>query len=147
MVFQWVLTSKGLNMTLTIIRGIPGSGKSTYATYLNGEHVESDMYFLKEGKYKFDGSKIKAAHQWCRNTVQKLLAEGTDVVVSNTFTQLWEMKAYLDMAKNFNVPVKVIKVIGNFQNIHGVPDHVLEKMKARWQDYPGEEIVINSKKE
>ncbi len=52
--------------TLYIVRGIPGSGKSTFAKTLGGQHYEADMFFIDEnGVYNFDFTKIKDAHQWC----------------------------------------------------------------------------------
>ena len=39
---------------LIIIRGLPGSGKSTFAKSLNCTHFETDMYFTdSEGNYNF----------------------------------------------------------------------------------------------
>ena len=54
---------------LVICRGICGAGKSTFAKTLGGKHYEADMYFIDpiSGEYKFDGSKIKLAHEWCQN--------------------------------------------------------------------------------
>ena len=43
---------------LYIVRGIPGSGKSTFAKTLGGIHIEADQYFVDgDGNYNFDGSK------------------------------------------------------------------------------------------
>ncbi len=83
---------------LYIVRGIPGSGKSTFAKSLGGTHFETDMFFMKDGEYKFDISKIKEAHKWCQDSVYTaMLLNHTAllnnvIVVSNTFTQEWEMK-------------------------------------------------------
>ena len=56
---------------LYIVRGIPGSGKSTFAKTLGGQHFEADMYFIDEsGNYKFDITEIKLAHEWCQGMVK-----------------------------------------------------------------------------
>lgn len=135
---------------LVLIRGLCGAGKSTLAkTFVaNGyQHFEADMYFVNDrtGKYKFDQSLIGNAHLWCQQHTKKELNEGNSVVVSNTFTTRKELKEYLNMAQHIGVPVRVIKVIGNFQNVHGVPEDVLQKMRDRWQDFEGEEVVDNTK--
>lgn len=48
---------------LTLIRGLPGSGKSTMAKFIAGDtdavHLEADMYFIKDGEYKFEQTQIK----------------------------------------------------------------------------------------
>jgi predicted kinase len=90
---------------LFLLRGLPGSGKTTLANQLGGSLVEADRYFMEYGDYKFDASKLKEAHAWCREQVQNWMetnGRGFDVpriVVSNTFTQEWEMKPYYDLAK------------------------------------------------
>ena len=53
--------------TLYLLRGLPGSGKSTLAKSIGGIHIEADQYFMEDGEYKFDGSKIKLAHNYCQS--------------------------------------------------------------------------------
>ena len=119
---------------LYICRGIPGSGKSTYAKKLGCFHIEADMYFECQGKYIFDPRRLSAAHVWCNETVKKALKTGMDVVVSNTFTQLWEIKPYIKYANKYKFPFKIIEMHGEFQDVHGVPPEKKELMKNRWQD-------------
>lgn len=120
---------------LVLIRGLPGSGKSTLAKSLSGYvHFEADMYFMDDDEYKFDPALIAEAHRWCQRAT-RLALKTTSVVVSNTFTQKWEMQPYFDMAAELGVPVRVIEATGNFKNIHGVPDAAIERMRARWEEF------------
>lgn len=121
---------------LVIIRGLPGSGKSTLARSMKGfSHYEADTYFLdEEGDYHYDKSMIKEAHEWCRKSVSEALASGKNVVVSNTFTRIFEMTPYFDLAARFNIKPMIIKMEGNFGNIHNVPEEVIRIMKQRWED-------------
>ena len=122
-------------MSLILVRGLPGSGKSTYAASLSGyRHFETDMFFEKKDGYKFDPEQLGQAHMWCQKIVKHELQMGANVVVSNTFTQRWEMQPYLDMAKEFNVPVDIVVMRGNYKSIHNVPDQAIERMRARWED-------------
>ena len=43
---------------LFLLRGLPGSGKTTLAKSLGGMHIEADNYFMVDGEYKFDASKL-----------------------------------------------------------------------------------------
>jgi len=75
---------------LILIRGLSGSGKSTLAKQMKGVvHFEADMFFMKDGKYCYEPSRIKDAHAWCQSKTLRALRSGKDTVVSNTFTCLW----------------------------------------------------------
>ena len=126
---------------LYIVRGIPGSGKSTFAKSLGGTHFESDMFFMVDGEYKFDFTKLKEAHKWCQDRVGNAMilnitANLNDViVVSNTFTQEWEMEHYFKLAKTYGYKVFSIIVENRHEgtNVHGVPEEKVEQMKNRFE--------------
>ena len=126
-----------MEKVLYIVRGIPGSGKSTFAKTLGGQHYEADMYFIdEEGNYNFDGSKIKDAHQWCQSFVETdMLLEYPKIVVSNTFTQEWEMEPYFKLAKEYGYTVFTIVVENRHGGVnqHGVPEDKLEQMRNRFE--------------
>jgi predicted kinase len=125
-------------MELIIVRGLPGSGKSTFTKSLGGEHIEADMFFVdrETGEYKFEATKLKLAHNWCAIQVQKAMVEDEPkIIVSNTFTQEWEMKTYYDLAKMHGYRVFSIIVENRHGGIneHNVPEEKLEQMKHRFQ--------------
>jgi predicted kinase len=121
---------------LYIVRGIPGSGKSTFANSLDCPVFEADMYFMNDGEYKFDVSKIKLAHNWCKLRVEHSMEDDFQkIAVSNTFTQEWEMEAYYKMAKQYGYTVFSV-IIENRHggvNEHGVPEDKLKMMKDRFE--------------
>ena len=94
---------------LIIIRGIPGSGKSTMAKKMVAEgqadtHWETDMFFLNErGEYIFNRNQLSDAHRKCQEKVRQDLEYNRRVIVSNTFVKKWEMQPYIDMAKELDV--------------------------------------------
>jgi predicted kinase len=131
---------------LILVRGISGSGKTTYAKKLIKDdptlsHYEADMYFSQDGEYKFVPSKLKEAHAWCFAETEIDLLFGKSVIVSNTFTQKWEIQPYIELGKKMKAEVIIKKATGNYQNVHGVPVETLDKMKARWEDLDGEECI------
>lgn len=115
---------------LVLIRGLPGSGKTTMAkAMVDHVHVEADQFFDVDGVYRFDRSRICLAHEWCQSETRAALSRTLDVVVSNTFTEMWELEPYLRMADN----VRIIETVGRWQNVHGVPEHAVHLMRQRWE--------------
>jgi len=127
--------------TLILLRGLPGSGKSTLAKMLVGDkdycHKEADMFFVdRDGNYKFRPAEIKDAHRWCQEEVDFLMRyEHSPVVVSNTFTQEWEMSAYNELAEKHGYRVHSIIVENrhNGVNEHGCPAEKVKEMKDRFE--------------
>ncbi len=125
---------------LTLIRGLPGSGKSTFAKMLINAgvakyHLEADMYFIDAaGNYVWSASKIKEAHKWCLENTMNALIFGDDVVVSNTFTTFKEIEPYISAAKALGARYDIITQTDTFQNVHNVPAETLARMAARFED-------------
>jgi predicted kinase len=127
---------------LFLLRGLPGSGKSTLAKSLGGIKLEADQYFEDaDGNYVFDASKLKNAHNYCQSQCRAWMkTDGKQVnadriVISNTFTQEWEMQSYYDMANEYGYRVYSIIVENRHGGVneHGVPTEKLEQMKNRFE--------------
>lgn len=129
---------------LIIIRGVPGSGKTTIAKSVpNAVICEADSFMIDvyTGNYRFDPNKLRDCHRLCLERARQALEVKRTVVVSNTSIRLWELEPYLALAAHFNVPVHVFRAAGNYQNIHGVTANVIARMRANYEPYPGEIIV------
>jgi energy-coupling factor transporter ATP-binding protein EcfA2 len=133
---------------LFLLRGLPGSGKSTLANSIGGVWVEADQYFINpDGDYVFDASKLKYAHKWCQDTVEhsmvwesgvemeEVTGGSSRIVVSNTFTQEWEMQPYFDLAEKYGYRVYSLIVENRHGGVneHGVPEEKLVQMKNRFE--------------
>ena len=126
---------------LFLLRGLPGSGKSTLAKSLDGIHVEADQFFMVGGEYKFDASKLREAHNSCLTRVKSYMyifsgnPKSERIIVSNTFTQEWEMEAYYKLAEQYGYKVFSIIVENRHEGVnqHGVPADKLEQMKNRFE--------------
>lgn len=131
---------------IILIRGVPGSGKSTYAKKLmktmdNVVHFEADMYFDRDGEYKWKPEDVPKSHAWCFEQAQKAVEDGKNVIISNTFTRLWELAKYISLAEEYKKTHELVvyKMDNEFKNIHNVPEETLKKMKDRFEPYKGEE--------
>ena len=73
---------------LIILRGLPSSGKSSFALLLNTKAICcADDYFIHKGKYLWKPQKISKAHEWCQRKCKRFMEVGAErIVISNTNT-------------------------------------------------------------
>lgn len=124
--------------SLILVRGLCGSGKSTLAKKILGNgflkaHFEADMYFMGPMGYNWVAAEVGKAHTWCQNETRTQLINGIDVVVSNTFTIISELRPYFEIAQSCGIVPQVITCQNEYGNVHNVPQETLDKMKKRFQ--------------
>ncbi len=131
---------------LILVRGIPGSGKTTYVknNYPDFEHYEADMFFEdSDGNYKYDSLLIKTAHEWCYSNVVRCIYHNRDVVVSNTFVERWSMDRYIQLVEeNQYLDFHIVELHTSYGSIHDVPENVVQRMKDKWYTFPSETDTI-----
>lgn len=126
-----------MKQNLILVRGIPGSGKSTFAKHIskNGIIFEADMFFLDNGEYKFDISKIHLAHRWCFKNVEKALESGCEeVIVSNTFVKESQLNRYIKLGKKYNCIITsiIVETRHDGTSVHNVPEETIIDMKTKF---------------
>lgn len=125
---------------LLVFRGPPGSGKSTAARVAEADLgftlVEADMYFMHDGTYRFAPEKLPTAHAWCLGEVIRLLKEGRDVAVANTFVRVCDFTPYLQAALDLGCTFEVIECRGTWTNVHAVPVDLVRRMRVEMEPFP-----------
>lgn len=131
--------------TLTLIRGLPGSGKSTYAKqHFDCLILENDMWHVEDGQYTWTKDKLQAALKWVYKTAELMLENGKDVCIANTFTRRAFVNNYKLLAEKHHARFNVIRLETEFKSVHAVPDEVVESMRDSFEDWPSE-VVISQK--
>lgn len=124
-------------MNCFILRGVSGSGKSTFASTLasNMDAVvcTADDFFYENGHYKFDADKLADAHEQCQQKFLDALKEKKNVIVANTNTWEKEFSFYINEARRAKYRVFSLVVENRHGNksVHNVPSKTLEKQKVR----------------
>jgi hypothetical protein len=150
-----------------LVRGIPGSGKTTlvdaivnlffddpeHPSFWGSEriaHFSADCYMVKDdGTYAFDSKRLSECHRACfRNFGSSLFGALGDpgsmldvVLVHNTFTQKREMDPYLSCCRGTGKHLIVVNCEGGWNNVHGVPSDKVEAMRNRMEPLEGEIIL------
>lgn len=153
-----------IKKTVILVRGIPGSGKSTHIKRLLQQYASeglliqdvtvcsADDYFtvqtgLGQPEYRFDPTKLAIAHTKCFARFLDAVCCDDDVkvvIVDNTFIHQWEMQNYIKMAhfNEFHVEMHELRVntIEELnrcvaRNVHGVPADVIARMAMEFEPY------------
>ena len=131
-------------MKVYVMSGLPGSGKSTLARKLAGENglvLSADDYFMVDGEYRFDPTKIGEAHKRCMDRfIQATQAGEPLIVVDNTNLSKWEISPYMLVGETMVYEVTVVVVeednptVCAARTTHGVPLEVIKKMAYYRED-------------
>lgn len=146
-------------LVLILMRGLPGSGKSTRARELlstgpSGIVLSTDDYFAHGEGYRYEPSLLGAAHEWNQRRAKDALFDGrSPVIIDNTNLQAWEMKPYVQMALERGYKVHFCEPETSWKfdsyelerrNKHGVPQEKILQMLERFSSPVSVEIVLNS---
>lgn len=117
---------------LQIIRGLPGSGKTSLALdrYSHLMRIETDMFFTRRGKYVFTLDLNKKAVKWFNKTVRDMAKTGMDFVVTGVFAAHTERLANtISTGIDYGYEVYLKTLTKNYGNIHDVPKEHLDAMR------------------
>jgi predicted kinase len=127
---------------LILLRGLPGSGKTTLAKVLSENNTypifSVDDFFTNKvtGEYLFNFKNNHLAYKQCEELTKEAIQQNrTKIFVHNTFTMDWELEPYFKLAAEFNYELFVLTVENYHgkQNTHGVSEEQLQKMADKYK--------------
>lgn len=116
---------------LVIVRGLPGSGKSSYAKERFPDHLqyEPDHWFSDvKGNYRFDLQMWDLACESVYTLTDHALSRGESVVIADVFGSPDEIVPYQQLARFHEVRLRIFTRESSFGSIHRVPKTVLDSM-------------------
>jgi len=123
---------------LVLIRGLPGSGKSTMAKKImdmNPDkeyiHYENDMFLYENGQYVWTPRKFKVARNLCYIGTVDALNRGMNVIVTNCFLTKKSLNRYAKLVHEMDLTI--IEAKGNYTSIHNVPEKMINKMREIYE--------------
>lgn len=145
------------NGKVILLRGVSGSGKSTQVCKLRQqfelgdkfdfEKCSADDFFIQDGAYNFDASKLSQAHNVCFGKFLNAIRNRVKViVVDNTFIRIWELDNYVRAAVQSGYIVEIVEIkletisdmkLCAARNIHKVPPEVVARMAMDFETAEG----------
>jgi len=130
-------------MRVYILRGVSGSGKSTFAKKIKNSKTHStDSFFYKSGRYMFDISKVEEFHQKnFENYLNSLKRKKVNIIIDNTNLNPLFVQPYIEKAKAHGYKVILVDFIPKGRewhvkrNIHNVPKSVIDFQKKEYFKY------------
>lgn len=119
-----------------IIRGLPGSGKTTLANQIADVVCDNNDLFTSNGLYKFEFSGIQLAIAACKAKFKEAINDGVKkIAVANVFKRHDDAQFYIDVAKKHGYKVFQIitENVNNTENIHGVKPQDIEIQRKKFE--------------
>jgi len=122
---------------LYIVRGLPGSGKSSLALSIADEVYENDDFFTQgNGVYKFDPAHLPAAQTTCYSNVKNAMERNVRrIAVANVFSRSQLLDEYFKLADVFHYRAfsLITENRAGHQNVHNVPPDRIASMRKSFQ--------------
>ena len=137
-----------------VLRGLPGTGKDEIAKYLSQENIpggvqlgpavilSTDQFFIKDGKYQFDKTKLKEAHEATWEAFKSAISSDSQVIIiNNTNIKKFHYAHYVDYAQRHGYLTSVVIIPANdvsdrelaTRNVHSVDQGTISKMRKEFE--------------
>lgn len=136
---------------LYIVRGAPGTGKSTISREIREQHeahgetvgiAEADKCFKYACEHAEPVTQFpRTMYDPCVDYARKLFADGCDAVIANgIMCELTEVDLFIKLAIEEESEYVVYRMDTRYKNTHDVPESDVDKFFQMMKPYPGETV-------
>ncbi len=133
--------------TCYIMRGLPGSGKSSFAEKIvakspDAKIVSTDHYFSKNGVYQFKPAELASAHKITQTIAETYFGNNHPIVLIDNCNVTYEhMRPYIELALKNGYDIRLVEPPTKWKydlktctdkTLHGVPQSHMENMQNQW---------------
>lgn len=132
-----------------ILRGLPGTGKDEVSNYLYQGHnpdsviiLSTDQFFIKDGKYQFDKTKLQEAHKATWDAFKSAISSNAQVIIiNNTNVKKFHYSHYVDYAQRHGYLTSIVAIPANdtsdrelaSRNTHNIDQGTISKMRKEFE--------------
>ena len=129
------------SLTLHIVRGLPGTGKTTFVQdmFPGMLQLENDQVWITpDGKYEYinEGDPRGRVRDYVHAMVTTAMQQKVNIAVSRVGCSLGSVEELVQLAKtcgyNYKIHLMDPENLKYFKNVHNVPEEAFESMKAHF---------------
>jgi NEDD4-binding protein 2 len=105
---------------LVLMRGIPGSGKSTKANQIKDDYIlkgyqaeifSTDDFWMRNGCYEWNRDLLGTAHKWNQIRVENAIKDDIDyIIVDNTNLSSFDVGPYFNLAVKYGIEIEIVNI-------------------------------------
>lgn len=143
-----------MNKIAVILRGVPGSGKSSFVDLLRSTsknvaiHAIDDLHVDLSGNFLWDEENQSRLYTLNFANFVKSCSAGTEVVICDAINiETKDFENYVDIAKKFDYQVYVVTPdqpspsLSTKRNKHHTSSTQAKEMYQRWQHWPSDKML------
>jgi tRNA uridine 5-carbamoylmethylation protein Kti12 len=133
------MTNQNRSKILYIFRGLPGSGKSSFASTLGCMvHEPQDHWHTQNGLYLYDENQCEIASKKSLYLVDFIMKSGYDLAIAEVLPNFISLMQYFQLALNHEYEMRITEILiseetSKNRNKHNVKHEDIARFTSTWE--------------